>query len=204
MRPSARPQWTSCVPTRTSSGPAVRSTYSSPGAPAGRRSPRWARSNHLPLATSASVSRRKSQRPRSRSQSRIDRCTPTSPRRSPSALTSAACGRPSYDHPRTSTNPGCFQLFSASWAGQGRAAAARPTIAAPARKTREWPIAQPSRACLAKVPFSKSSKAVFSSSRVFITMGPYQATGSRSGWPETRMKRTASLSVMTRTAVPGP
>src|SRR5258708_33462579 len=40
-----------------------------------------------------------------------------------------------------------------------------------------------------KVPFSNSVKAWRSCSWVFMTMGPYQATGSSSGLPETNRKR---------------
>ena len=42
------------------------------------------------------------------------------------------------------------------------------------------------------VPRSRSSKACRSSSCVFITIGPYQATGSSSGFPETRRNRMPS------------
>src|SRR6266481_136228 len=42
------------------------------------------------------------------------------------------------------------------------------------------------------VPFSSSVKACRSCSCVFITMGPYQATGSSRGLPETRRKRMPS------------
>ena len=46
-----------------------------------------------------------------------------------------------------------------------------------------------STACLINVPFSKSSNASLSSSRVFMTIGPYQAIGSPIGLPDTRRKR---------------
>jgi len=49
-----------------------------------------------------------------------------------------------------------------------------------------------------------SSKAARNSARVFITMGPYQATGSLMGFPETSRKRTDFLSVVTATLSPRP
>ena len=57
---------------------------------------------------------------------------------------------------------------------------------------------------LMKVPFRYSSNAIRISSAVFITMGPYQATGSPIGFPETRRKRTGSLSAAMDTASPSP
>src|SRR5262249_20902422 len=52
------------------------------------------------------------------------------------------------------------------------------------------------------VPFSSSLKACRSSSCVFITMGPYQATGSSSGLPETSRKRMPSSPACTATSSP--
>jgi len=40
---------------------------------------------------------------------------------------------------------------------------------------------------LIKVPFSYSSKAILNSSWVFITIGPYQATGSPMGLPDEKL-----------------
>jgi hypothetical protein len=52
--------------------------------------------------------------------------------------------------------------------------------------------------CLMNVPFSYSWKAMRSSSWVFMTIGPYHATGSPMGCPDTRRKRTGfSWVVMT-------
>src|SRR6266478_6404883 len=53
-----------------------------------------------------------------------------------------------------------------------------------------------------KVPFSSSVKACRSCSWVFITMGPYQATGSSRGSPETRRKRMPSSPACTMTSSP--
>jgi hypothetical protein len=47
------------------------------------------------------------------------------------------------------------------------------------------------------VPERYSSKAILSSSCVFITMGPYHATGSPMGFPDMSRKRTPSASVET-------
>ncbi len=58
--------------------------------------------------------------------------------------------------------------------------------------------------CLMKVPFRYSSNAVRISSEVFITMGPYQATGSPIGLPDTRRKRTGSFSAVMETTSPSP
>ncbi len=55
---------------------------------------------------------------------------------------------------------------------------------------------------LINVPFWYSSKAILSSSCVFMTIGPYQATGSPIGFPETRRKRTLSFSAVTTTSSP--
>ena len=52
------------------------------------------------------------------------------------------------------------------------------------------------------VPLSKSSKAVRSSCWVFITIGPYQATGSCSGLPDTRRKRIPFSPACTSTSSP--
>src|SRR6266446_1762321 len=53
-----------------------------------------------------------------------------------------------------------------------------------------------------KVPFSSSVKACRSCSCVFITMGPYQATGSSRGLPETSRKRMPSSPACTMTSSP--
>ncbi len=45
---------------------------------------------------------------------------------------------------------------------------------------------------LMNVPFRYSSNAIRSSSSVFITIGPYQATGSLMGLPDMSRKRTGS------------
>src|SRR6266436_4090679 len=58
------------------------------------------------------------------------------------------------------------------------------------------------RPSLRKVPFSSSVKAWRSCSCVFITMGPYQATGSSRGLPETRRKRMPSSPACTMTSSP--
>src|SRR5262249_9791498 len=55
-----------------------------------------------------------------------------------------------------------------------------------------------------KVPCSYSRKAVRSSAWVFMTMGPCQATGSLSGRPATRRKRTGCSSAETATISPEP
>src|SRR6266436_1776749 len=52
------------------------------------------------------------------------------------------------------------------------------------------------------VPFSSSVKAWRSCSCVFMTMGPYQATGSSRGLPETRRKRMPSAPACTMTSSP--
>src|SRR5690349_12115574 len=54
------------------------------------------------------------------------------------------------------------------------------------------------------VPFSSSLKAFSSSNCVFITIGPYHATGSFKGFPETRRKRTPSLPASTVISSPLP
>ena len=55
--------------------------------------------------------------------------------------------------------------------------------------------------CLMKVPLRYSSKAILNSSCVFITMGPYQATGSPMGLPETSRNRSgSSLALMSMTS----
>jgi hypothetical protein len=46
--------------------------------------------------------------------------------------------------------------------------------------------------CLMKVPSCRSAIACLSCSCVFITIGPYQATGSSIGWPDTRRNRIPS------------
>jgi hypothetical protein len=51
-------------------------------------------------------------------------------------------------------------------------------------------------------PCSSSLKACWSCSCVFITIGPYQATGSSSGLPETRRKRIPSSPACTLTSSP--
>src|ERR1017187_6768209 len=53
-----------------------------------------------------------------------------------------------------------------------------------------------------KVPFSNSWKACWSCSCVFITMGPYQATGSSSGFPETSRNLIPSSPAWTTTSSP--
>ncbi len=60
------------------------------------------------------------------------------------------------------------------------------------------------RACLMKVPFWYSRNASFNSSWVFMTIGPYQATGSPMGLPEISRKRTPSFSAVTKTSSPSP
>src|SRR6202023_597299 len=57
-------------------------------------------------------------------------------------------------------------------------------------------------AAFRNVPFSNSSNACWSSCCVFITIGPYQATGSSSGFPETRRNRTPSSPACTSTSSP--
>src|SRR3954469_18711102 len=52
------------------------------------------------------------------------------------------------------------------------------------------------------VPCSSSRNACCSSCCVFITIGPYQATGSSSGLPETRRKRIPSSPACTLTSSP--
>jgi len=46
--------------------------------------------------------------------------------------------------------------------------------------------ARPAHFCLMKVPLRNSVNACCSSASVFITIGPYQATGSSIGLPETQ------------------
>jgi len=58
------------------------------------------------------------------------------------------------------------------------------------------------RRVLRKVPSESSSNALRSSSCVFITIGPYHATGSSSGFPETRRKRTPRSPACTVTSSP--
>ena len=53
--------------------------------------------------------------------------------------------------------------------------------------------------CFMKVPCWYSSKATRNSSWVFITIGPYQATGSPMGFPDTSRKRTGESSAVTTT-----
>src|SRR4029077_251401 len=55
---------------------------------------------------------------------------------------------------------------------------------------------------LKNVPSRSSSNACWSSVWVFITIGPYQATGSCSGFPETRRKRIPSSPACTVTSSP--
>ena len=55
---------------------------------------------------------------------------------------------------------------------------------------------------LMNVPFRRSANACRSSSRVFITIGPYQATGSSSGLPETSRKRMPWSPACTVTSSP--
>src|SRR5690348_6716353 len=57
---------------------------------------------------------------------------------------------------------------------------------------------------LTYVPFSNSSNAVSISACVFMTTGPYQAIGSRRGFPAARRKRTGRLSALTVTCSPSP
>jgi hypothetical protein len=57
---------------------------------------------------------------------------------------------------------------------------------------------------LMKVPSRSSWAATRSSSRVFMTIGPCQATGSPMGRPETRMNRTPSRPALTVTSSPSP
>src|ERR1051326_7745421 len=56
--------------------------------------------------------------------------------------------------------------------------------------------------CLRNLPVSSSSKACRSCSCVFITMGPYHATGSCSGFPETSRNRIPSSPACTVTSSP--
>src|SRR6056297_1207122 len=80
-------------------------------------------------------------------------------------------------------------LFSACMAGRGFASA-RPCILGFSQK---YSVFHPSVLLWPKkVPCSSSVKACFSSFRLFITIGPYQATGSRRGIPETSSIRTPS------------
>ena len=58
------------------------------------------------------------------------------------------------------------------------------------------------RPCLMNVPLLTSSNAVRSSAWEFITIGPYHATGSCSGLPETRINLTGRASVVTVTVSP--
>src|ERR1700730_8712641 len=51
-------------------------------------------------------------------------------------------------------------------------------------------------------PFSNSWNACWSCCCVFITIGPYHATGSSSGFPETSRKRIQSLPACTVTSSP--
>jgi hypothetical protein len=53
--------------------------------------------------------------------------------------------------------------------------------------------------CFMKVPCWYSSKATRNSSWVFITIGPYQATGSPMGFPDTSRKRTGESSAVITT-----
>ena len=53
--------------------------------------------------------------------------------------------------------------------------------------------------CLINVSFWYSSKAIFSSCWVFMTMGPYQATGSLIGFPEINKNRKGVSLVVTKT-----
>src|SRR5215475_8085871 len=55
-----------------------------------------------------------------------------------------------------------------------------------------WTTNHPRGYVLRNVPRSRSSNACRSSSCVFITIGPYQATGSSIGFPETRRNRIPS------------
>jgi hypothetical protein len=48
------------------------------------------------------------------------------------------------------------------------------------------------QACLMNMPLFSSATACSSSARVFITIGPYHATGSSIGLPETKRKRMPS------------
>src|SRR5689334_5253411 len=56
--------------------------------------------------------------------------------------------------------------------------------------------------CLMNVPLRSSLTACCSSALVFITIGPYQATGSSIGLPETRRKRMPSSPACTVTSSP--
>ena len=58
------------------------------------------------------------------------------------------------------------------------------------------------RVTFKNVPRSSSSNASCSSSCVFITIGPYQATGSSSGFPETSRNRIPSSPACTTTSSP--
>src|SRR5213079_2736651 len=60
----------------------------------------------------------------------------------------------------------------------------------------------PDRSYFRKVPSCNSSNAARSCSCVFITIGPYQATGSSSGFPDTRRNRIPSSPACTVTSSP--
>ena len=60
------------------------------------------------------------------------------------------------------------------------------------------PRGEPLQRCLMKLPSRRSESAWRSSAWVFITIGPYQATGSSSGLPEISRKRMPSLAGLHR------
>src|SRR5262249_42558050 len=97
--------------------------------------------------------------------------------------------------------------FSLLAAEEARAPRPRvPKIAQPkVKKPVDMPLDDELRAllqCDRKVPFSSPSNARRSSARVFMTMGPYHATGSASGRPDTRRNRTPSSPASTVSSSP--
>src|SRR3984893_1131121 len=62
--------------------------------------------------------------------------------------------------------------------------------------------ARENQGCFRNVPSWSSANACFSCSWVFMTIGPYHATGSWSGFPETRRKRIPSSPACTVTSSP--
>jgi hypothetical protein len=91
---------------------------------------------------------------------------------------------------RIDTLPQRFPLFAGSLAQE----------AVTAIQLQQRMAAQP---LLMKVPSRSSPAACRSSACVFITIGPYQAMGSRSGFPETSRNRIPSSLAWTVTSSPG-
>jgi len=86
----------------------------------------------------------------------------------------------------------CCQKIAVSSSGIVRC-----PFSAPPREQRSHQPEVLSDLCLMNVLSFNSSNAIWSCWRVFMTIGPYQATGSPMGLPETRRKRTGSASVET-------